>query len=68
MIAIEKNTRKVTWNNTILKNKSKDRDSEFLVMFSSSKSERIIEKREGMARWCWDTIRDGTRDVLNMQQ
>ena len=36
-----------------MKNKSKDRDSNFLVMFSSSKAERAIEKREGMAHWCW---------------
>ena len=48
-MAVEKNIRKVTWNSKILKNKSKDRDSNFLVMFSSSKISRAIEKREGMA-------------------
>ena len=37
-IAIEKNVRKVTWNSKILRNNSKDRDSNFVVMFSSSKS------------------------------
>ena len=39
-MAIEKNKRKVTWNSKILKNKSKDtdRDSNFLVTFSSSKA------------------------------
>ena len=31
---MEKNIRKVTWNSKILKNNSKDRDSNFLVMFS----------------------------------
>ena len=45
--------RKVTWNTKILKNMSKDSDSHFLVMFSSSKASRAIEKREGMAHWCW---------------
>ena len=52
-IAIEKNIRKVTWNTKILKNKSKDRDSNFLVVFSSSKAWRAIERGEGMAHWCW---------------
>ena len=46
---IEKNIRKATWNSKILKNKSKDRDSNFLVMFSSSKASRTIEKREEIA-------------------
>ena len=64
---MEKNIRKVTWNNKILKNKSKDRDSNFLVMFSSSKIQRPIEKREGMAHWCWPQIHDDTWNVLNMQ-
>ena len=50
---IGKNIRKVTWNSKILKNKSKDSDSNFLVMFSSSKASRAIEKREGMAHWFW---------------
>ena len=34
---IEKNIGKVTWNSKILKNMSKDRDSNYLVMFISSK-------------------------------
>ena len=34
----KKNIRKVTWNRKILENKYKDRDSNFLVMFSSSRS------------------------------
>ena len=37
-IAIRKNIRKATLNSKILKNKSKDRDSNFLVVFSSSKA------------------------------
>ena len=39
-IAIQKNIRKAAWNSKILKNKSKERDSDFLVEFSSSKAER----------------------------
>ena len=53
MIIIEKNIRKVTWNSKILKNKFKDSHSNFVSMFSSSKASRAIEKREGMAPWCW---------------
>ena len=34
----------VTWNSKILKNKSKNRDSNFLVVFSSSKALRAIER------------------------
>ena len=34
----KKNIRKVTWNRKIFENKYKDRDSNFLVMFSSSRS------------------------------
>ena len=34
----KKNIRKVTWNRKILENKYKDRDNNFLVMFSSSRS------------------------------
>ena len=37
-ITTEKNIRKATWNSKILKNKYKDRDSNFLVVFSSSKA------------------------------
>ena len=32
------NTGKVIWKSKILKNKSKDRDNNFLAMFSSSKA------------------------------
>ena len=44
--------KKATWNCKILKNRSKDRDNNFLVAFSSSKAQRPI-KREGMTHWCW---------------
>ena len=37
-MAIEKNIRKATWISKILRNKSTDRDSNFLVMFLSSKT------------------------------
>ena len=37
-IAMEKNIRKATWKSKIFKNKSKDRDSNFLVIFSSCKA------------------------------
>ena len=37
-ITIEKNIMKVTRNSKILKIKPKDRDSNFLVLFSSSKA------------------------------
>ena len=50
---MEKYIRKVTWNSTILKNKSTDSNSNFLVMFSSSKASKAIEKREGIVHWCW---------------
>ena len=33
-----KNVRKATWKSKILKNKSGDKDGNFLVMFSSSKA------------------------------
>ena len=51
-IMIEKNIRKVTWSK-IVKNKSKDSDNNFLVMFFFSKALRTIEKREEIAHWCW---------------
>ena len=51
-IAKEKYVRKATWNRKILKNKSKDRDSNFLVVFSSRKAWRAIERGEGMTHWC----------------
>ena len=37
-MATEKNIRKATWNSEILKNKSKERDSNFLQVFASSKA------------------------------
>ena len=65
---IEKNTRKVSWNSKILRSKSKDRDSNFLVMFSSSKARRAIEKREGISDGppMLATIRGDTWNVLHM--
>ena len=37
-----------------LKHKSKDRGSNFLVVFSwKKKAQRAIERGEGMAHWCW---------------
>ena len=39
---IGKKIKKVTWGRTNLRNKSKDRDSSFLEMFSSSKAYRAI--------------------------
>ena len=37
--------RKATWNSEILKNKSKDRDSYFLVMFSKEHKELLREEK-----------------------
>ena len=48
-----KNIKKATLKSKILKNKSKDRDSNFLVMFSSSKALGAIEIGEGMTHCCW---------------
>ena len=45
---------------------SKDRDSNSLVMFSSSKALRSIEKREVMTQML-AIIRDDTWNELNMQ-
>ena len=42
-----------TWNGKILKNKFEDRDSNFLVLFSSSIALRAIEKGEEMTQTCW---------------
>ena len=50
---LENNISKVAWNSKNLKNKPKERDSNFLVMFSPSKTQRAIEKGKGMAYWCW---------------
>ena len=47
----------------ILKNKSKDRDNDILVIFSSCKS---YWERKGMTRWRWP-IRDDTWNMLTMQ-
>ena len=58
---------KVTWNSKILKNKSKDRDSNFLVMFFSSKAWRAIEKKRRDGSLKLATIRDDTWNVLNLQ-
>ena len=43
-IAIEEDISRATWKSTILKNKFKDRASNFLVVFSASKSQRAIKK------------------------
>ena len=65
-IAIEKNTNKLIWNIKFFKNKSKDMDSIFLVMFSSSNLKSYWEKgRDGSLMLA--TIRDDTWTVLNMQ-
>ena len=45
-IAREKNIRKATWNSEILKNKPKDRESNFLVVFSSSKASKELLREE----------------------
>ena len=64
-IAIENDIRNSFWKSKNLKNKSKDRVDNFLVMFSSRKTDRAIER--------WDdslilaTIRNDTRNTLNIQ-
>ena len=63
---IQKNIWKATWKSKILKNKSKDRESNFLVVFSSTKTERAIERRRDDSLML-TTIRDDTWNVLNMQ-
>ena len=50
----KKNIRKVTWNCKILKNKSKDSNSNFLVMFSSSKASRALELLRKETGWPTD--------------
>ena len=62
----KKKIRKETWNDKGLKNVSKDRDSNFLVMFSSRKASKAIEKREGRPLMLV-TIRGDTYNMLNMQ-
>ena len=66
---MEKNIRKVSWNSEILKNKSKDSDSNFLVMFSASKASRAIDNSEKRryGPLMLATIRDDTWNVLNIQ-
>ena len=44
----------------MLKDKSKDKDNTFIVIFSCSKTKRVIEK-EGMTYWCWPW------NVINIQ-
>ena len=61
----DKNVRKATWKSKILKHKSKDRDSHFLVLFSPSKARRAFERGEDSLMLA--TIRDDTWNVLNMQ-
>ena len=48
----EKNTKKVVWNSKILKNKSKERDGNFLAMFSSCMSilDDIIWSTDGWGK------------------
>ena len=62
---IEKNIRKAIWKSKIL-NKSKDRDCDFLVIFSSSKTPKSYCERKDdslmLAAICVDTW-----NVLNMQ-
>ena len=58
------NIRKATWNSKILMNKSKDRDSNFLVVQSKS-LKSYWERRDDSLMLA--TIRDDTWNVLNMQ-
>ena len=44
--------KETTWNSKMLKNKSKDCNSNFLVVFSSSKTSRAIKRGQGMTHWC----------------
>ena len=66
MIAIEKNVRKVTWNNKLLNNKSKDKDSNFLVIFPLERPQELLIKGKG-SQPMLVTIYDDTWNVLNMQ-
>ena len=64
---MEKDIKKVNWNSKTLKNKSKYSDSNFLGMFSSSKTSRAIEKKRKEGPLMLATIRDDAWNVLNMQ-
>ena len=65
---IEKNIRKATWNCKILKNKSKDRDSDFLVMFVFlQQSLKSYWERRRDDSLMLATIRDDTWNVHNIQ-
>ena len=60
-----KNIRKVTLNSNILKNKPEDRDSNFLVVFSSSKPKELLRKETDSLMLA--PIRDDTWNVHKMQ-
>ena len=49
-----------------MKNKSKDRDNNFLVMVPSYKTQRAIEEKDDSLMLA--TIRDDTWNVINMQK
>ena len=50
---IAQNVKKANWKSKILKNKSKDMDSNFLIIIFFSKALRDIERGEKVAHWCW---------------
>ena len=66
-MATENNIRKVTCSSEILKNKSIDRDCNFLVVLSFSKALKSYWEKRRDESWMLATIRYDTRNVLNMQ-
>ena len=64
---MEKNIRKATWNSKILKKKSQDNDSNFLVIVFLQQIIKIHLERRRDDSLMLATIRDDTWNVLIMQ-